>query len=57
MELGNYLIKNAVKELLTEFPHMCNFSSLSPIPGFRDWLIGEINRDAHREGSFMYIHI
>ncbi|KAJ8315460.1 hypothetical protein KUTeg_007610 [Tegillarca granosa] len=27
------------------------FSSLSPIPGFRDWLMGEINRSLHAEAS------
>jgi len=43
VELGNYLIKSVVKELLQEFPQMHQFSSLSPIPGFKDWLISQIN--------------
>lgn len=43
VELGNYLIKKVVRELQAEFPNMKNFSSLSPIPGFRDWLLSEID--------------
>ena len=46
VELGNHLIKSVVKELQSEFPTMHLFSSLSPIPGFRDWLIAEINKQA-----------
>jgi len=42
IELGNYLIKQVVKELQKEFPKMSMFSSLSPIPGFRNWLLGEL---------------
>ncbi|XP_039665800.1 malonyl-CoA decarboxylase, mitochondrial [Perca fluviatilis] len=40
VELGNYLIKRVVRELQSEFPHMAQFSSLSPIPGFSSWLQG-----------------
>ncbi|CAN9498713.1 unnamed protein product [Ophioblennius macclurei] len=40
VELGNYLIKKVVRELQSEFPHMAQFSSLSPIPGFATWLQG-----------------
>ena len=50
VEIGNYLIKSAVKELLSEFPKMHQFSSLSPIPGFREWLLGEINSFLHHQG-------
>lgn len=48
VELGNYLIKRVVHELQTEFPHIASFSSLSPIPGFRDWLMNQINLQMHR---------
>ncbi|XP_033118621.1 malonyl-CoA decarboxylase, mitochondrial-like [Anneissia japonica] len=44
IDLGNYLIKTAVQKLRAEFPNMNIFSSLSPIPGFRDWLLQEINK-------------
>ena len=47
VDMGNYLIRSVVRELLKEFPNMNQFSSLSPIPGFRDWLIGEINKVIH----------
>jgi len=39
IELGNSLIKLAVKKLREEFPTMNAFSTLSPVPGFRNWLL------------------
>ncbi|KAK3734894.1 hypothetical protein RRG08_038919 [Elysia crispata] len=42
IEMGNYLIKAVVKKLQEEFPHLRQFSSLSPIPGFRDWLLATV---------------
>ncbi|XP_006816092.1 malonyl-CoA decarboxylase, mitochondrial-like [Saccoglossus kowalevskii] len=45
VDLGNYLIKQVVKHLQAEFPKMHQFSSLSPIPGFREWLLGEIHKE------------
>ncbi|XP_061139427.1 malonyl-CoA decarboxylase, mitochondrial isoform X2 [Syngnathus typhle] len=44
VELGNYLIKRVVRELQSEFPHMAQFSSLSPIPGFSLWLQGLLSQ-------------
>jgi malonyl-CoA decarboxylase len=38
ISFGNFLIKQVVEELLTEFPQLQHFSTLSPIPGFRRWL-------------------
>jgi malonyl-CoA decarboxylase len=35
---GNFLIKQVVEELKTEFPQLRRFSTLSPVPGFRQWL-------------------
>ncbi|XP_060693596.1 malonyl-CoA decarboxylase, mitochondrial isoform X2 [Hemiscyllium ocellatum] len=43
VELGTYLIKQVVKELQVEFPHMSQFSSLSPIPDFTKWLRGTLS--------------
>ncbi|XP_053398010.1 malonyl-CoA decarboxylase, mitochondrial-like isoform X2 [Mercenaria mercenaria] len=43
VDLGNYLIKKVAGELQHEWPQMTQFSSISPIPGFRDWLNREIN--------------
>lgn len=49
IDLGNYLIKKVVKELQSEFPGIYQFSSLSPIPGFKDWLLVELNQHLHVE--------
>ena len=35
--LGNFLIKRVVYEIQEELPHIKNFGTLSPMPGFRDW--------------------
>ncbi|XP_041353984.1 malonyl-CoA decarboxylase, mitochondrial-like isoform X2 [Gigantopelta aegis] len=50
VDMGNYLIKCVVRELQSEHPQINQFSSLSPIPGFRDWLIGEVNKHLHLTG-------
>ncbi|KAG8190512.1 hypothetical protein JTE90_006679 [Oedothorax gibbosus] len=44
IELGNQIIKKVVHEVQAEFPHISKFSSLSPIPGFRDWLLLELKK-------------
>lgn len=38
VSFGNFLIKQVVEELQAEFPQLQQFSTLSPIPGFRRWL-------------------
>ncbi len=38
ISFGNFLIKQVVMELQEELPHLSQFSTLSPIPGFRRWL-------------------
>jgi len=38
ISFGNFLIKQVVEELRSEFPQLKRFSTLSPIPGFRRWL-------------------
>jgi len=40
--LGNFLIKTVVTELSIELPAIKRYSSLSPIPGFADWLEQEL---------------
>ncbi|KAK6641427.1 hypothetical protein RUM44_013138 [Polyplax serrata] len=42
IELGNYLIKRVVHELQNEFPCMTQFSSLSPIPNYKSWLLEKL---------------
>jgi len=39
ISFGNFLIKQVVEELHAEFPQLQHFSTLSPIPGFRRWLM------------------
>ncbi|XP_034948806.1 malonyl-CoA decarboxylase, mitochondrial-like [Chelonus insularis] len=48
IELGNYLIKEVVKEVSREFPKIDQLSSLSPIPKFRLWLLEGIKQDAKK---------
>ena len=38
VSFGNFLIKQVVEELKAELPSLVQFSTLSPIPGFRRWL-------------------
>jgi malonyl-CoA decarboxylase len=38
ISFGNFLIKQVVQELKTELPNLQQFSTLSPVPGFRRWL-------------------
>ena len=38
ISLGNFLIKTAVERLCHDMPHIKNFVTLSPIPGFCSWL-------------------
>ena len=39
ISFGNFLIKQVVEELQAEFPQLARFSTLSPAPGFRRWLM------------------
>ena len=38
VELGNFLIKRVVGSLIDDFPNLETFATLSPIPGFMQWL-------------------
>lgn len=38
ISFGNFLIKQVVKKLREEFPHLKQYATLSPIPGFCRWL-------------------
>ena len=38
VSFGNFLIKQVVEELKAELPQIRQFSTLSPVPGFRRWL-------------------
>ena len=54
VSFGNFLIKQVVRELATENPRLRRFATLSPIPGFRKWLIRMANEGrlpAGRDGG------
>lgn len=51
IDLGNSLIKQAVKKLKEEFPAMSQFSTLSPVPGFRTWLLTTLQRSRKGESG------
>lgn len=46
ISFGNFLIKQVVLELSAELPKLKTFVTLSPVPGFREWL-----REALNEGE------
>lgn len=53
IDLGNFLIKQVAQRVLTEFPNVETLITLSPIPGFRNWLHTQVEaeRTALRQGS------
>lgn len=38
VSFGNFLLKRVIEEVQREFPKVTQFATLSPIPGFADWL-------------------
>jgi malonyl-CoA decarboxylase len=40
VSMGNFLIKRVAEQLHAEFPSIKTFVTLSPIPGFMDWVSG-----------------
>ncbi|WP_199196768.1 malonyl-CoA decarboxylase domain-containing protein [Achromobacter sp. MYb9] len=45
ISFGNFLLKRVVEQLLDELPKLKSFATLSPIPGFSDWL-GKLDAEA-----------
>jgi len=45
ISFGNFLIKQVVYELQRDCPHLTQFVTLSPIPGFSRWLNRELEND------------
>ena len=41
VSLGNFLIKTVAQQLQRELPRLKTFCTLSPIPGFANWLLSE----------------
>lgn len=46
--LGNFLIKMAATEIAKDLPNIKRFSSLSPVPGFSQWLIDVLNSESKK---------
>ncbi|CAG0884877.1 unnamed protein product [Cyprideis torosa] len=44
IDMGNSLIKQVVQSLRNEFPELNVFSTLSPVPGFREYLLENLDR-------------
>ncbi|KAG2212862.1 hypothetical protein INT46_009654 [Mucor plumbeus] len=52
INLGNYLIKQAVDDLQKQFPLLQVFATLSPMPGFRQWLNNHVDDDPTIQAEF-----
>ncbi|KAF6208067.1 hypothetical protein GE061_016517 [Apolygus lucorum] len=57
IELGNYLIKRVVQELQAEFPQITQFSTLSPIPSFKKWLLNKLESLEKDEGDTILLDL
>ncbi|XP_063225233.1 malonyl-CoA decarboxylase, mitochondrial-like [Bacillus rossius redtenbacheri] len=53
IELGNYLIKRAVQEVRAEFPLISMFSTLSPVPQFRAWVVDKLKAAERGEAGVL----
>ena len=51
VELGGQVIKRIIVDLVGDFPRISQFASLSPVPGFRDWLLDEIGSYVRLRGQ------
>lgn len=43
MDLGNFLIKRVAKQIKSEFESVQTLVTLSPLPGFRPWLLHKLS--------------
>jgi len=55
VELGGQVIKRIIVDLVADFPRMNQFASLSPVPGFRDWILDEIGTYVRQRGKFIFV--
>jgi len=53
VELGGQVIKRIIVDLVADFPRISQFASLSPVPGFRDWLLDEIGSYVRLRGELV----
>lgn len=45
VSFGSFLIKQVIEQVGEQLPHLTQFATLSPIPGFRRWLGEQAERD------------
>jgi malonyl-CoA decarboxylase len=56
VSFGNLLIKQVAQELGREFPRISTFATLSPVPGFRDWMADLAgNRELPRQAQLQQL--
>src|ERR1700719_2454481 len=53
VSFGNFLIKQVVEELQAEFPQLKQFSTLSPVPGFRRWLTQQLAEQGNPDAALL----
>jgi malonyl-CoA decarboxylase len=53
ISFGNFLIKQVVEELHAEFPQLERFSTLSPVPGFRRWLMRRLAEGSDPDAALL----
>ncbi len=53
ISFGNFLIKQVVEELHAEFPQLKRFSTLSPVPGFRRWLMRRLAEGSDPDAALL----
>jgi len=53
VSFGNFLIKQVVEELHAEFPQLKQFSTLSPVPGFRRWLTQQLAEEGDPDAALL----
>jgi len=53
VSFGNFLIKQVVEELHAEFPRLQCFSTLSPVPGFRGWLMQQLAEEGNPDAALL----
>ncbi len=46
ISFGGFLIKRVVDQLMREFPRLKTFSTLSPLPGFTQWLVEVLEHES-----------
>jgi malonyl-CoA decarboxylase len=51
VNLGNALIKQVVEQLRADLANLRTFATLSPVPGFRQWLEHELSENHLRDGE------